>query len=204
MGANGKPSGPSTSFSSASMPRASSAGDVVGSGDGIIDSDDDGEEAGPAYAMPTSSTNIVVDVDSSCEFAAVEGDGDDGDGDDGDGDDGILLLAPPPHPPSVPPPVVGEGRRRQAVAWVWKESQFSSREESIVIEDDRRRRRHRGVVMRKMRERWICGKKERRKKSSDLFSFDEQRAFCAVVGRAKGRPLAIFAYFVSSYCHILL
>jgi hypothetical protein len=159
------------------MPRASSAGDVVGSGDGIIDSDDDGEEAGPAYAMPTSSTNIVVDVDSSCEFVAVEGDeddgdGDDGDGNDGDGDDGILLLAPPPHPPSVPPPVVGEGRRRQAVAWVWKESQFISREESIVIEDDRRRRRHRGVVMRKMRERWICGKKEGsrgRRKKSDLF-----------------------------------
>ena len=200
MGANGKPSGPSTSFSSASMPRASSADDVVGSGDGIIDSDDDGEEAGPAYAMPTSSTNIVVDVDSSCEFVAVEGD-EDGDGDEDDGDDGIL-LPPPPHPPSVPPPVVGEGRRRQAVAWVWKESQFSSREESIVIEDDRRRMRHRGVVMRKMRERWICGKKERRKKS-DLFSFDEQRAFCAVVGRAKGRPLAIFTYFVSSYCHIL-
>ena len=172
MGANGKPSGPSTSFSSASMPRASSAGDVVGSGDGIIDSDDDGEEAGPAYAMPTSSTNIVVDVDSSCEFVAVEGDEDDDDDDgDGDDDDGIL-LAPPPHPPSVPPPVVGEGRRRQAVAWVWKESQFISREESIVIEDDRRRRRHRGVVMRKMRERWICGKKEGsrgRRKKSDLF-----------------------------------
>ena len=54
MGANGKPSGPSTSFSSASMLRASSAGDV-GSGDDIdsdddididIDDDDDGDDDG--------------------------------------------------------------------------------------------------------------------------------------------------------------
>ena len=35
MGANGKPSGPSTSFSSASMLRASSAGVVGGGGDDI-------------------------------------------------------------------------------------------------------------------------------------------------------------------------
>ena len=136
MGANGTPSGPSTSFSSASMLRASSAGDVGGD-DIDSDDDDDGggdeEEGEPAYAMPTSSTNTVVDVDSSWEVVA-----------DGDhGDDGILA---PPHSPA---PVVGKGRRR-AVAWAWKESQYGGevrREESIVIDDDRRRRRHRGVVV---------------------------------------------------------
>jgi hypothetical protein len=129
MGANGKPSGPSTSFSSASMLRASSAGDV-GSGDDIDsdddiddDNDDDEEEGGPAYAMPTSSTNIVVDVDSSWEFVAVEDDHDDDD--DGD-DDGILART---HPP--PAPVVGERRRRAVVAWVaWKESQYGRGEVS--------------------------------------------------------------------------
>ena len=65
MGANGTPSGPSTSFSSARMSRASSAGDDDDDGDG----DGDGKNF-PEYAMPTSST-IIVDVDSSWEVVAV-------------------------------------------------------------------------------------------------------------------------------------